>query len=90
MLPSGLSSNIFLATGPAPCKGHKKALHQCFASLRERLSSLILLEGGMCVMHLSCSHLPAQRDKMEHLTNTLEAGCCEMQTAGKCVILMSF
>lgn len=40
-------------------------------------------------MPLSCGYLPAQRDKMERLADTSEAGCCEMQTSGKHVILMS-
>lgn len=83
MLPGGLSSNVFFATRPATCKGYKKTLYQCFSSLGEWLSSLSPLGAGMCVMPLSCGYLPAQRDQMKHLSDTSEAGCCEMQTAGK-------
>lgn len=44
----------------------------------------------MCVMPLSCGYLPAPRDKTEGLADRSEAGCCEMQTAGNCVILATF
>lgn len=43
----------------------------------------------MCIMPLSCGYLPAPRDK-RRLADTSEAGCCEMQTAGNCVILATF